>query len=426
MRSSGMLSAGIVLLVSAAVMALLHGCQDTPEPTEPEPAVTLVRKTLTVSGSGSGSGVVTSSPTGINCTITAGVAATTGCSAQFTQGAAVTLTAVPKSGHSFKAWFGACTGTGACKVWMTVNRSVTARFLKGPFNIKISSASAGVGSGKVTSQPGLIPAINCVITNGTPASTGCAAKYPAYTQLTLTATPSAGFVFSGWGGPCRGTGTCQYSVIQSVTISATFTPSGSSLSAIEGRWAAPIPTSLVAIHMHQLPTGKVLLWGHQGDAQLWDPANPGAGFTPVNLPYEVFCSGHAFLPDGRLFVAGGHISNNHGLPMGTIFDPISGNWSATQLPMARGRWYPTTTVLPNGEVLVVAGADENGAMVTVPEIWNGSEWRLLTTASLKLPYYPPMFVAPNGKVFLAGDESTTRYLDVGGTGEWSTVGERKV
>jgi hypothetical protein len=37
-----------------------------------------------------------------------------------------------------------------------------------------------------------------------------------------------------------------------------------------------------------------------------------------------------------------------------------------------------------------------------------------------------MFVAPNGKVFLAGFPQTTRYLDVSGTGQWTTVAVRNV
>jgi len=37
-----------------------------------------------------------------------------------------------------------------------------------------------------------------------------------------------------------------------------------------------------------------------------------------------------------------------------------------------------------------------------------------------------MFLAPNGKVFLAGFPQTTRYLDVSGTGTWTTVGDRQV
>jgi hypothetical protein len=96
--------------------------------------------------------------------------------------------------------------------------------------------------------------------------------------------------------------------------------------------------------------------------------------------------------------------------------------------MAQGRYYPTTTVLPNKEVLVVSGHDTTKTVVTIPEVWNGSAWRRLTTAPLSIPnpYYPAMFVAPNGKVFLAGFPQTSSYLDVTGTGQWTTVANRKV
>lgn len=418
---------GIALLAtSAAVLAVLHACRETPEPTEPSLAVAVIRKTLLVKGGGgTGSGVVTSSPAGINCAITAGVAAATGCSAQFTQGTVVTLTPVPQNGHSFKTWSNACTGSGTCRLTMTVNRTAAARFLKGPFTLRI--AGAGAGSGRVTSQVGLTPVIDCAIVNGTPAATGCSAKYPAYTAVTLTAVPAAGSGFSGWSAPCGGTGPCGYTVIQGRTISATFGLAGSSPFAKEGRWGTPVTSPVVGIHVSMLPSRKVLLWGRAGDAHLWDPASPGAGFALMSAPYEVFCSGHSFLPDGRLLVAGGHSVGTSGIPSTVIFDPASNTWSTTG-SMAFGRYYPTITALPNGDVLAVAGSDENRNVVTIPEIRTGDTWRLLTTASLAIPnpYYPAMFLAPNGKVFLAGFPQTSRYLDVSGTGAWTTVADRQV
>jgi hypothetical protein len=408
------------IVVSAAALLVLHACRET-RPTEPDLAVA-VQKTLTVTGSGTGTGIVTSVPAGINCTITAGVAARTGCIASFVKGTVVTLTAIPKADHSFLTWAGYCTGSGTCRAPMSANRGVRARFLVGPFVVKIGSGTLGAGSGTVRSQPGLTPAINCVITNGAPSKTGCSGKYPAYTTLTLTATPAANFAFSGWGAPCGGDGPCQYSVLQGRTIPATFTPIASATAATQGRWGALFANPVVAIHMHLMPTGKVLLWGHKGAAQLWDAES---GFSPVTKTYELFCSGHTLLADGRLFVAGGHIDADRGLPLTAIFDPASSAFASSE-SMAQGRWYPTLTVLPDGEVLTVAGADEQAVMVPVPEVWGPGGWRRLTTASLALPYYPAMFVAPNGKVFMAGPDLTTRYLDVGGTGGWTTVADRHV
>ncbi len=83
--------------------------------------------TLAVAGSGTGSGTVTSSPSGISCTITAGTPSGT-CSASYAAGTSVTLTATPAPGHTFTGWSGPCSGTGPCTVTMTQDRSVTAGF----------------------------------------------------------------------------------------------------------------------------------------------------------------------------------------------------------------------------------------------------------------------------------------------------------
>ncbi|PYO37789.1 MAG: hypothetical protein DMD29_14880, partial [Gemmatimonadetes bacterium] len=154
----------------------------------------------------------------------------------------------------------------------------------------------------------------------------------------------------------------------------------------------------------------------------WSPVLPApfveVHFTAIPAPSLLFCAGHDFLPDGRLLVAGGHLDNDRGLPNTNVFDPTTNTWQAGP-PMARGRWYPTNTTLPDGEMLTIGGRDESGTVVTLPEIWNGSGWRQLTTASLELPYYPRMFVAPDGRVFYAGEEPQSRYLSVAGTGSWT-------
>ncbi len=92
--------------------------------------------------------------------------------------------------------------------------------------------------------------------------------------------------------------------------------------------------------------------------------------------------------------------------------------------MQRGRWYPTNTTLASGDVVIMAGSDENGVSVPVPEIWSRGVVRPLNGASRTFQYYPRTFLAPDGRVFYAGEEQTTRWLDPTGAGSWTTAGSR--
>ncbi|MGH7499082.1 MAG: galactose oxidase-like domain-containing protein [Gemmatimonadales bacterium] len=186
-----------------------------------------------------------------------------------------------------------------------------------------------------------------------------------------------------------------------------------------GEWSAVKTTPIIAVHMSLLPDGDVLMFGRKDDPQLFDPAT--GQFTAIPSPAWLFCSGHAFLPDGRLLIAGGHITNDHGLPASTLYDWRTRSFSSGP-PMPRGRWYPTVTPLPNGEMVVVAGRDENGLVVPIPDVWTtGGAWRQLSSASLTQPYYPRMFVAPNGNVFEAGPSQASHWLTTSGSGSWVTT-----
>jgi List-Bact-rpt repeat protein len=76
--------------------------------------------TLALSVTKLGNGTVSSSPTGMSCGST--------CSANFTGGSVITLTATPAVGSIFIGWFGACSGTGPCAVTMTAAQTVIAVF----------------------------------------------------------------------------------------------------------------------------------------------------------------------------------------------------------------------------------------------------------------------------------------------------------
>jgi hypothetical protein len=203
-------------------------------------------------------------------------------------------------------------------------------------------------------------------------------------------------------------------------VTATPGPSASS-----GEWSAPLAWANVAVHLSLLPTGKVLSFGLSGVPQIWDPEI--GSFTAIPSPAVIFCSGHSFLPDGRLLISGGNNDPQvalNGIPDITIFDPVTLSWSRSS-PMRHGRWYPTNTTLANGDVVILAGKDEAGVTVREPEVWSNGALRELTNAGMSLPLYPRTFLAPDGRVFMAGENPVTRYLDPRGSGLWTTGPTRR-
>ena len=76
---------------------------------------------VNVSVSVVGDGSVLSSPTGIDCP-------TGACTAEFTSGTTVTLSATPNAGQQFSGWSGDCTGA-TCSVTLSTAISVTATFI---------------------------------------------------------------------------------------------------------------------------------------------------------------------------------------------------------------------------------------------------------------------------------------------------------
>jgi hypothetical protein len=158
---------------------------------------------LTVSTLGTGAGAVTSNDGSINCGVK--------CAAIETSGNIVTLTAAPAIGSLFTGWGGACTGTSTCQVTVNAAQAVTATFGPAPvFALQVTKTGTGVGA--VTSNDG---SINCGAT--------CTANFFSGTVVTLTVTPALGSAFTGWGGACAGTATCQVTMNAAQAVSADFT-----------------------------------------------------------------------------------------------------------------------------------------------------------------------------------------------------------
>jgi hypothetical protein len=77
-----------------------------------------------------------------------------------------------------------------------------------PYTLAVSVT----GSGMVTSSPS---GISCGAT--------CSAGFATGTQVVLDATPAAGASFTGWGGACSGTGSCQVTMNAATSVTANFT-----------------------------------------------------------------------------------------------------------------------------------------------------------------------------------------------------------
>ncbi len=195
------------LFPSVCVLALVlpfaacgGGSSNTNPPPPPPQA-----NPLTVSLAGSGVGTVSSSPTGINCGNT--------CVGNFSKGTTVQLTASPSPSSTFGGWSGACSGTGTCQVTTNSAQSVTATFNVPGFTLTVTTS--GSGSGTVSSSPA---GINC--------GTVCSVSFAGGTAVQLTATPSQGSSFVGWGGACSGTGSCHLTLNSNQSVTAAFSTSG--------------------------------------------------------------------------------------------------------------------------------------------------------------------------------------------------------
>ena len=159
----------------------------------------------------SGNGAVTGGSGAINCGGGASI-----CSANFAAGATVALVATPALGATFIGWTGACGGSATtCTVSMTQSRNVTATF---------SGATTGTGFTLTVSVTGNGTVTGGGISCGSGATACTSAGHAANSAVTLTATPSSGATFTGWGGgTCTGTvPTCTVTFNAAKTVTAAF------------------------------------------------------------------------------------------------------------------------------------------------------------------------------------------------------------
>lgn len=181
------------------------------------------------------------------------------------------------------------------------------------------------------------------------------------------------------------------------------------------------------VHAALLHTGSVLFFAGSGNdmerhaalefaTAVWH--YPAATYSRPPTPVDLFCCGHAFLPDGRLLAAGGteKYDDFFGLKQAVTFDPQAGppdpespsgfvgGW-ITEPDMVGGRWYPTLIALPDGRVLAVSGLDQKGNLNLLPETYtDGAGWSHTQNSPSNWPQYCHLCLLQDGRLFYSGGQ----------------------
>ncbi|MEV6342897.1 galactose oxidase early set domain-containing protein [Actinoplanes sp. NPDC051851] len=229
-----------------------------------------------------------------------------------------------------------------------------------------------------------------------------------------------------WGVTIYGNGTLKTDdyAMADVTQPAPGDECSAGAACTKGSWAVmPFPSTVRAIHAVMMRTGDVLLIAGSGNnpddfaAKTFKTAvyRPGTGqFTTVSTPEDLFCSGHVQLKDGRVLVMGGNkdyaaADNSHGykgLRNSYIFDPATNSYSRVN-DMSGGSWYPSATVMGNGDVVSLGGLGEDSSGTVLTQYFSDAQQRWLGIGEAKQSWsfwglYPSMILMQDGRLFYTG------------------------
>jgi len=196
---------------------------------------------------------------------------------------------------------------------------------------------------------------------------------------------------------------------------------------VQGQWETrPELMPINPIHAGLLRTGKVLIIAGSGNypkdsvdsvykAAVWDPV--AGTVADQNIPWDLFCNGMSFLPDGRALITGGSdpypTNVFKGLKNTTVFDPVTSIFHRVQ-DMAHGRWYPTNVALADGRTATFSGEVGDGTDNATAEIYTpGSGWspEYANGWPASLGNYPRAHLTPQGDLFFSGAQLDSHRFD---------------
>lgn len=211
------------------------------------------------------------------------------------------------------------------------------------------------------------------------------------------------------------------------SASFNYTPVWSGLAAT-GRWTtSSLTLPARAIHTTLLRDGRLLLVAGSGNdsqsfaagsftTKVWDPVTGATIDVPT--PYDMFCTNHVTLADGRVLIMGGtkgfpgvNATYFQGSHSSYIFDPATNAFTKVN-DTIEGHWYPTATKLGNGDVWMAGGLGDSPdpAQVIVAyrtERFSQAQQRWLGETETPQTQtfwgeYPHMFLMADGRLFYSG------------------------
>ncbi|SDT69745.1 galactose oxidase early set domain-containing protein [Actinoplanes derwentensis] len=229
-----------------------------------------------------------------------------------------------------------------------------------------------------------------------------------------------------WGVTIYGTGvlhTDDYTMADATTPTPGLSCSAGA-ACVQGAWKVlPFEAPVRGIHAVVLHNGDVLLVAGSGNSEEMFEAgtfttavyHPRTGtFTTVPTPADLFCAGHVQLPDGRVLIMGGNkaypaadLSHGYkGLKDSYIFDPATGSYERVN-DMSAGSWYPSATIMGNGDVIALGGLGEDSAGTVATQYFDQSEERWLGIGEANQTWsfwglYPSMILMQDGRLFYTG------------------------
>ncbi|MEO3785489.1 galactose oxidase early set domain-containing protein [Actinocorallia sp. B10E7] len=195
-----------------------------------------------------------------------------------------------------------------------------------------------------------------------------------------------------------------------------------------------------AMHTVVLRNGKVLLIAGSGnnpknfnpkgfESLLYDPVT--GRYKKIKTPTDMFCAGHVQLPDGRVLIMGGtkkypsYIQGQSeayrgwkGEDKSYVFDPNDNKYHQTN-NTRDGHWYPSATILGNGDVYSVGGYSDDYTKDGYQRVSRVSEkfkykknskaggyWlprrKVKQTPGVNWSTYPSLILMQNGRLFYSG------------------------